>query len=329
MSKLRFSTVIGPDVAEAARWLLADECVGMPTETVYGLAANALKAETAVKIFSVKNRPSFDPLIVHVSGIAQAERYVTGIPAPLLALAERFWPGPLTLLLPKRDTIPDVVTSGLPRVALRVPAHPMAQALLNALPFPVAAPSANPFGYISPTTARHVADQLGGLIPYVLEGGACEVGVESTILGWDTAQQQVVLHRLGGLSVEIIEAVTGPVHWAISEGSNPAAPGMLDTHYAPRKPLYLGQFADYLPNLEGNKVGLLTLSWHPLGKKATHHIELSAKGDLNEAAQHLFDAMRWLDTADVDVIVAEPMPDVGLGRAINDRLKRASSASGE
>jgi L-threonylcarbamoyladenylate synthase len=179
----KINTKIGLDVALAAQWLHASEPVAIPTETVYGLAGNALDVAAVARIFEVKNRPTFDPLIVHVASVAAVKAHVIDFPAAARQLAAHFWPGPLTLLLPKQPHIPDLVTAGLPRVAIRVPVHPLTRTLLERLPFPLAAPSANPFGYISPTTAQHVYDQLNGLIPYILDGGPCQVGLESTIVG--------------------------------------------------------------------------------------------------------------------------------------------------
>lgn len=318
-----FTTITGTDVRVAAQWLERGECVAIPTETVYGLAANALAPSAVVKIFEVKNRPAFDPLIVHVPSVEAARRLITEFPGALRALAEHFWPGPLTLLLPKRALVPDLVTSGLPRVAIRMPAHPLAQALLHALPFPLAAPSANPFGYISPTTARHVFDQLNGKIPYILDGGPCSVGMESTIAGLE--EEQLTVYRLGGISLEALEQVAGPVHLALNQSSNPAAPGMLKAHYAPRKLMLLGDIPALLAQQAGKKMGILTFRKQPPLPGAALQLALSETGDLAEAAQRLFAALRQLDTAEVEVILAEYAPEEGLGRAINDRLKRAAA----
>lgn len=317
-----YNTQIGTDIGVAANELRQGACVGIPTETVYGLAANALNPAAVVQIFDIKKRPSFDPLIVHISDISSVLTYATEFPAPLKALAECFWPGPLTILLPKRENIPDLVTSGLERVALRVPAHPLAQALLRALDFPLAAPSANPFGYISPTTAQHVADQLQGAIPYILDGGACNIGVESTIVGWEN--DTVTVYRLGGMALEEIEAVAGKVAVQLNQSSNPAAPGMLKSHYAPRKPLFLNNIAENVERFANKKIAVL--SFRPIETLAPSVLSvfLSEKGDPAEAAQHLFAALRALDASDAEVILAETLPEEGLGRAVNDRLRRAA-----
>lgn len=273
-----------------------------------------------------QNRPTFDPLIVHVAAVDRVLQYAAAFPEPARRLAAALWPGPLTLLLPKQPCIPDVVTSGLPHVAIRVPAHPLARALLERLAFPLAAPSANPFGYISPTTAQHVVDQLGGRIPLVLEGGACPVGVESTIVGFGE-DGSVVVHRLGGVAVEELERVLGhAVSVDVVHSSNPAAPGMLKSHYAPRKPLTLVDAeAPWAPE-PGRRAAFMSLvnrAAVPAGVVCQQ--SLSRDGALADVAKNLFATLRALDAADVDVIYAERCPDVGLGRAINDRLLRASS----
>ncbi len=317
-------TAIDTNLETAAEWLRQGTCIGIPTETVYGLAANALNAAAVARIFEVKNRPAFDPLIVHVTDVEAAEALVIALPPLARRLMAYFWPGPLTILLPRKAIIPDLVTSGLPEVALRSPAHPMAQALLRALPFPLAAPSANPFGYVSPTTAQHVFDQLQNKIPYILDGGPCSVGVESTIIAIRNNSQATV-YRLGGIPVEALEAVVGPVDVQLNESSNPAAPGMLASHYAPRKPVYHTLFDNVKDFTGGRKIGLIAFGPQKPPAEVTIYLNLSPSGDLAEAAQQLFIALRQLDRADIDLIVAEPLPDMGLGRAINDRLKRAAA----
>lgn len=312
----------GTDLARAAALLRAGELVAMPTETVYGLAGNALDAAAVARIFEVKDRPRFDPLIVHVAALEQARALVTHIPPAAQLLADAFMPGPLTLLLPRSGLIPDLVTAGSPLVAVRVPAHPMAQALLALLDFPLAAPSANPFGYISPTTAAHVAQQLGSKIPYILDGGPCTVGIESTIVGF-YGEGPVIL-RKGGISVEAIEAIVGPVAVREHSSSHPEAPGMLKSHYAPRVPLVLGHLPTLLAAHEGRAVGLLSLSDHYAQVPAEWQVQLSPTGDLAEAARQLFAALRYLDGLPISLIVGELVPEEGLGRGINDRLRRAA-----
>jgi len=315
---------IGQDIAKAKVLLEKGELVAIPTETVYGLAANALNPSAAASIFEAKNRPSFDPLIIHTDSVDKINQWVEEIPEALTLLAEKFWPGPLTLLLPRKSIIPDIVTSGLVRVAVRIPSHPLTLELLKTLDFPLAAPSANPFGYISPTSAEHVNKQLGDQIPYVLDGGPCQVGLESTIVGIE--EGEVIVYRLGGLDVREIEAFVGPVKVKTHSSSNPSAPGLLESHYAPRKPFVVGDVTSLLPQFleKGKKVGALTLSEVFTEIPESDQIQLSARRDLKEAAANLFSAMRSLDELELDVILAEWMPNEGLGKAMNDRLQRAS-----
>lgn len=315
---------IGQDIAKAKSLLEKGELVAIPTETVYGLAANALNPDAAASIFEAKNRPSFDPLIIHTDSVDKINQWVEEIPESLTLLAEKFWPGPLTLLLPRKSIIPDIVTSGLDRVAVRIPSHPLTLELLKTLDFPLAAPSANPFGYISPTSAEHVNKQLGGQIPYILDGGPSQVGLESTIVGIE--EGEVIVYRLGGLDIREIEAVVGAVKVKTHSSSNPSAPGLLESHYAPRKPFIVGDVASLLPQFleKGQKVGVLTLSQIFREVPELDQIQLSAIGDLKEAAAKLFAAMRSLDDLNLDVILAEWMPNEGLGKAMNDRLQRAS-----
>jgi L-threonylcarbamoyladenylate synthase len=245
---------------------------------------------------------------------------VLDIPDMAHQLMQRFMPGPLTLLLKKKDIIPDLVTSGLDTVAIRIPNHPLTLELLKQLSFPLAAPSANPFGYISPTTARHVYDQLNGKIPYVLNGGATHVGVESTIVGFEDGQ--AVVYRVGGLAVEDIESITGAVKYNVNESSNPQVPGMLKSHYAPQKQLI---FADETLLPAKQNVAVIAFDKYIAGFDEKQQVLLSPQGDLNEAAKNLFAVMRQLDNSDAAMIFAIRFPDTGLGRAINDRLKRAGA----
>jgi len=231
----------------------------------------------------------------------------------------------LTVLLPRNASVPDLVTSGLDRVAVRVPNHPLTLALLAQLDFPLAAPSANPFGYISPTQAAHVAAQLGPQIPYILDGGVCAVGLESTIVGMEG--EQVVIYRLGGLELSKIESLVGPVTVQAHSTSNPSAPGQLASHYAPRKPFLVGDLNELVPKCiqEGKAFGVLSFSTHLSALPSDKQFVLSPSQDLQEAAQRLFMGMRLLDESDADLILAEFVPEIGLGRAINDRLKRAAA----
>jgi len=316
---------IGTDVALAKSFLEEGKLVGIPTETVYGLAGNALDPEAVALIFETKNRPNFDPLILHTSSLERVGDFVAAFPEKLKQLAETFWPGPLTLLLPKKPIVPDLVTSGLDRVAVRVPKHPLTLALLDALDFPLAAPSANPFGYISPTWPSHVEVQLGEKIPYILDGGACAVGLESTIVGME--DDELVVYRLGGLEVAEIEKSVGSVRIRDHSSSNPAAPGQLESHYAPRKPFLLGDLKRMIAENLEDKTEFAVLSFSDFFPevRSEDQIALSPAGDLHEAAKNLFSAMRKLDESPASVILAELTPDTGLGKAINDRLRRAAT----
>lgn len=312
---------IGKDVELAARLLRQGEAVAIPTETVYGLAANAFDERAVLKIFQAKQRPSFDPLIVHVHHRDQIGKLATELPPSAEALMECFWPGPLTFVLPKTNQVPDLVTSGLDTVAVRMPAHPVARQLLQQLDFPLAAPSANPFGYVSPTTAQHVADQLGAKIPYILDGGPCAVGVESTIIGWDVAALRWLLYRAGGTPQEAIERVIGPLA-APQQGPKPASPGMLESHYAPGKPVFIGDLETLIKEHRLQSPGVISFRQD---HGAPFNEVLSPTGDMEEAARNLFAALRRLDRSEAGVILAEPFPRHGLGAAINDRLKRAAA----
>lgn len=310
---------IGTDIEKAIRLLEQDELVAIPTETVYGLAGNALNKSAVAKIFAVKNRPQFDPLIVHVSDLTKVKAYVSEIPEQAKVLADKFWPGPLTIVLKKKDIIPDLVTAGLNTVGIRCPNHPLTYKLLKALSFPLAAPSANPFGYVSPTNPEHVQEQLGDKIQYILNGGTCAVGIESTIIAFEDATPTV--YRLGGLSVELLEKTIGKVALMTHSSSNPKAPGQLKSHYAPGKKIFLGRIEELLQQHPAHEVGLLTFQ---KDFNSPFQFILSPSGNLEEAARNLFEALRSFDKMPVDVILAEPVPNVGLGRAINDRLQRAA-----
>lgn len=315
--------IISNSIQEAKALLQNGDVVAIPTETVYGLAANALNATAVAKIFEAKNRPFFDPLIVHVASVEEAEKYVQTIPAPLLRLMQTFSPGPLTVLLKKKDVIPDIVTSGLDTVGIRIPNHPLTLALLAELGFPLCAPSANPFGYVSPTSAQHVFKQLAHRIPYILDGGKCAVGVESTIVGMEN--NEVVVYRLGGIAIEEIEKIAGKVKFNISQGSNPKAPGMLDVHYAPSTLLHMGDVRSLATQFQVLRLGLISFSDAYSDLPFVQRNVLSPAANLSEAAANLFEALRSFDEKNIDIIIAETFPDEGLGRAINDRLHRAST----
>ena len=312
--------MIGTEIEKAKQLLLQDEVVAIPTETVYGLAGNALSEKAVSKIFQAKNRPHFDPLIVHVSDVSEVSKYVEEISPLAFELMQAFWPGALTVLLPKKSCIPDLTTSGLSEVGIRIPDNPLTLELLKNLPFPLAAPSANPFGYISPTCAQHVEDQLGNKISYIFDGGACAVGIESTVLR--VIDNEIEILRLGGISVEELQQFTAKIRVNDHSSSSPAAPGMLTSHYAPRKPIFVGNIHELIPLYSSKKIGILSF-------KEDYKIEsqriLSKSGNFTEAAANLFAYLRELDALDIDVILTEYLPNENLGRAINDKLKRASA----
>lgn len=310
----------GTDIARAASLLRAGGLVAFATETVYGLGADALNPTAVAKVFAAKRRPAFDPLIVHIADWKWLGELTVSVPPTADRLMRRFWPGPLTLALPKTDRVPDLVTSGLPTVALRWPDHPQAQELLRAVNRPLAAPSANPFGHISPTTAAHVAEQLGEEVDYILDGGPCRVGLESTVLLVDG--ERVQLLRPGGVPREDIESLVGPIETGMTPAEEtPLAPGMLTKHYAPRTPLTIIQS---LKEIIVTPCGLLT--FQPVRENPAEVVEvLSASGNLTEAAANFFAALRRLDALPLRRLYAFPFPDLGLGLALNDRLRRAAA----
>jgi len=300
----------------------ANNVVPASTETVYGLAADGLNPLALARIFEVKQRPLFDPLILHFADAEGAFLLAERVPEMARQLAAQFWPGPLTLVLPKKEIVPDLATSGLPNVALRVPAHPVAQALLRAFGGPLAAPSANRFGRISPTDAMAVHLELGEAVPLILDGGACAVGLESTVI--DLSGELPLLLRAGGIPLEEIEAITGPLQRATPVDDHPLAPGQLKHHYAPRKPLRLVGHADEIPSQPD-------IGWLAFGSKIQTTAfkgvmeNLSSANNLREAAANLFRALRTLDDHPrVSAIYAIPLPAHDLGLAINERLERAA-----
>lgn len=381
------ATLLSPNregIEKAAQALRSGELVAMPTETVYGLAGAGLQAAALSKIFAAKERPTFDPLILHVSWPTPKDS-ASGVTDPLTELERRelvhlegwspfaretaqkllleFWPGPLTLVLPKHPRVPDLATSGLPQVALRMPRHPVARALIEAAGMPLAAPSANRFGRISPTRAEHVQSELGQRIGWIIDGGPCEVGVESTVVRLGSNGEAQLL-RPGGIPAAEIERVLGhslqappqqPVAGPSGSPGAQLAPGLLESHYAPRKPFFLlpSALAELPKNLASvrafqplfqlirePKARLGFLSSGPnvssaksilslrMGREAVAHEILSPEGDALTAAQRLFSLLRWLDESSATVLVAEPWTreiHTGLGHAIQDRLKRASA----
>lgn len=315
-------------LAQAARIIREGGVIALPTETVYGLGADSTCPEAVARVFEIKSRPRFDPLIVHVADAPAVRALAASWPQAAQRLADHFWPGPVTLVLARRaETIPDIVTAGLPTVAIRVPDHPLAIELIRLAGVPIAAPSANRFGSVSPTTASHVRESLGGAVDFILDGGPCRAGVESTIIS--LVGDEPTLLRPGAAPIEEIEALIGPVQRVrrrtrreVKEGEAPLAPGMLERHYATATPLYLRGEAP--ASLDAARCGLLCLA-PPADASSWRAVEaLSPAGDLRQAAAGLFAAMRRLDALGLDAIIADEFPQAGLGLAISDRLRRAS-----
>jgi L-threonylcarbamoyladenylate synthase len=313
---------IGKDIELAGALLEKGDLVAIPTETVYGLAGNAFSEKAILKIFDVKKRPLSDPLILHISGTARLPELVTEIPPLARALFEAFSPGPLTILLPKSHKVPDLVTHGSPLVAIRIPDHPLTLELLERLPFPLVAPSANLFGGLSPTLPGHVEQSLGNVIPYILDGGPCRVGLESTIIRINN-QNEIQILRQGGISEETLRLFA-----SLASGDNKknqeVVPGSMLSHYAPRKPLYISDFSKVLHQYGENGILYLAFSNEQEKLPGTRQRVLSRSGNPDEAARNLFSFLHELDQMPGKAIFAEQVPDSGLGKAINDRLKRAS-----
>lgn len=301
--------------------------VAFPTETVYGLGCDAMNADAAAKVFEAKQRPQFDPLIVHIADFTQLDSVIEFLPPLGQRLVDAFWPGPLTLVLPKQPAIPDLITAGLPTVAVRMPNHPVAQEFIREAGTPIAGPSANPFGYVSPTTAQHVADGLGHKVDLILDDGPCAVGVESTIVS--LAGPQPELLRPGSITIEQLTSVIGPIRRPPPVNQKPTAPGQLSRHYATQTQLAILASAGARPILKDDeRAGLLIYSLAKDTDNCFIAVEvLSATGDLREAARHLFAALRRLDSLGLDKIYAEPCKEEGLGVAIMDRLRRCATPS--
>jgi L-threonylcarbamoyladenylate synthase len=331
--------IIGQDITEAARWLLSGDIVAIPTETVYGLAALADNLQAVHKVFEVKQRPFYDPLILHFHHTDAALFALQDPPNDVITLARHFWPGPLTIVAPKKNHIHDMITAGSHLVAVRVPQHPLTLSLLEQLQQPVAAPSANPFGYVSPTSPEHVQVHLGKHIPYILDGGECRKGIESTIIGFH--HQTPEIWRLGMITKEEIESVLGyRISESIQQNSNPKAPGQLLQHYSPSTPLKLvnqQQFKEMLKDMLHSAANRSHHSYHTIGllcfghvDQRLHHVvggmeNLSESSNPEEAARGLYKKLRSLDQLHLEKIYACEWPNVGLGRAINDRLIRSSA----
>lgn len=306
------------NIVKGAEIIRRGGLVAFPTETVYGLGADALNPAAVAGIFEAKQRPFFDPLIVHIADCSDINKISTGIDKKTYALVERFWPGPLTVILPKNSSVPDIVTSGLGTVAIRMPRHDTALTLIKEAGTPIAAPSANRFSCLSPTTSRHVMEQLGNSVDMILDGGACTVGIESTII--KITPSGIHLLRPGGIATEGIEDCISEKVIIDSAGVKPEAPGQLEYHYSPAKPVVI---TEKLP-LDDKKGGFLFFK-KPCGDYPVERsFILSESGDLREAAANLFSHLHSLDSLEISRIYAQPVPETGLGLGIMDRLKKAS-----
>jgi L-threonylcarbamoyladenylate synthase len=344
----QFTTVIWPvdnvdnissiqAIDEAAKWLLKNEVVAFPTETVYGLGGNAFSEEAIKKIFEAKGRPNDNPLIIHIANLTQLSRVVSNIPEKARRLIDAFWPGPLTLVLPKGRQVAPSVTANLETVAVRMPSHPVAIRLIEKTDLPLAAPSANLSGKPSPTSARHVYEDLRGRVPGIIDGGLTGVGVESTVL--DCTLDKFMILRPGGVTKEQLEEITGEEVLLdpalIESGQAPKSPGMKYTHYAPNAPLHIieGSMEYFLKVIngyqnKGRKVGLLISDEFAAEIGDVGVIfPYGTKNNIQLIAQKLYEGLRFFNETEVDVILAEPVPDKGIGQAIMNRLEKAAGNS--
>jgi L-threonylcarbamoyladenylate synthase len=307
-------------ILEAARVIHNGGVVAFPTETVYGLGADAFNPNAVARIFEIKERPGFDPLIVHIGNMKDLSHLCLEVNEFMTLLAEKFWPGPLTMVLPKKETVPGIVTSGLSTVAVRMPAHPVALELINGSGTPIAAPSANKFGMISPTEAVHVQKQLSGL-DFVIDGGKTTIGLESTVIALN--DDGFCLLRPGAISSHEIEKIIPKAKFSNNNIENqPYSPGQLKSHYSPRKPIFIkGETND---EVDTREAGLISFGPAEESVQFKQVEVLSANKDLRQAAVNLFSAMHKLEDSHVKFIVAEPVPEVGIGVAIMDRLRKAA-----
>ncbi len=315
--------MITVDLDKVKKALVKGEIIALPTETVYGLAANIYNDKAIEKIYALKKRPAYNPLIVHIASSNILEQVAKKIPTKAKELADIFWPGALTLVLEKQDQISNRITAEKKTVAVRVPNHPLALQLLNSLNFPLAAPSANPFGFISPTSAEHVALYFKKELNFILDGGPCSHGLESTIIGFQN--DKPILYRHGAIAQEEIEKVTGSISVKNQNNSSPSAPGMLSRHYAPRTPIQITkEISNSIEQNRDKKIGVLSFQKFKNSHSVINQEVLSISGNLKEAAKNLYAALHRLDQMNLDLIITSLFPEKGLGKTINDRLKRAA-----
>ena len=317
------SKTITNSIDKAAALLVAGEVVAIPTETVYGLAGNLFNPSAVEKIYTLKNRPRNNPLIVHVKDMEAALPLITEFPKPLQQLAEKYWPGPLTVLLKKSKLVPDSITAGSDFVAIRVPAHPLTKQLLEQIPFPLVAPSANPFTRISPTKAEHVEQYFGDSIPCILDGGSCSVGLESTIIGMNN--DTPLLYREGVLGKLLLESLIGPIEKFNPQKNTILTPGQWPRHYAPLTKTILCKREEIMLHVKDN-TGIIVYKEPLLSVNTNQQHILSENGSLVEAAKNLYQILHHVDKQKYETIICEMLPQEELGNTINERLKRASSS---
>ena len=316
------SKTITNSIDKAAALLVAGEVVAIPTETVYGLAGNLFNPSAVEKIYTLKNRPRNNPLIVHVKDLEAALPLITEFPKPLQQLAEKYWPGPLTVLLKKSKLVPDSITAGSDFVAIRVPAHPLTKQLLEQIPFPLVAPSANPFTRISPTKAEHVEHYFGDSIPCILDGGSCSVGLESTIIGMNN--NTPLLYREGVLGKLLLESLIGPIEKFNPQKNTILTPGQWPRHYAPLTKTILCKREEIIMHVKDN-TGIIVYKEPLLSVNTNQQHILSENGSLVEAAKNLYQILHHVDKLKYETIICEMLPQEELGNTINERLKRAAS----
>lgn len=317
--------MITTSIEKATEQLKGDQLVAIPTETVYGLAANAFSETAIKKIFALKKRPLNNPLIVHIKASEDLDLIATDIPLAARKLAERFWPGPLTLVLKKRASISHLITAGNDTVAVRMPNHKVTLDLLHSLDFPIVAPSANPFKSISPTTAQHVETYFEKEKLTVLDGGACTFGIESTIIGFEG--NRPLVYRLGSIPLEKIKEVIGDLESSLDNNEKPNAPGMMNKHYAPQKRMVITtNLSEEIAQNKHLKIGILAYSQPIFDENVIYQEVLSNVGCTEEAASNLYASLHRIDKSACDIIIAERLPEYQFGLSVNDRLKRAASA---
>lgn len=315
--------MITSEISYAVHALNQGDLVAIPTETVYGLAGSAFNEQAIQKIFQLKNRPTCNPLILHTHSINEVLKFVKEIPPTAMKLAEAFWPGPLTLLLPRKSNIPLSVTAGSHLVAVRIPNHSVTLDLLKQLDFPLVAPSANPYTRISPTNSKMVDEYFGDTLPCILEGDICAKGIESTIVGFH--DNVPIIYRQGAISVDAIEFIAGKSKVLATVKERVTTPGMSPMHYAPRTRFQIvDSIADFIQEHTYLKIGILALGKLAMHQPNTTCIHLSITGDLEEASANLYKSMYELDGLNLDCIIIEKFPEIGIGKSLNDRINRAS-----